>query len=77
MFSTYGKLQLNVSIIPTLKISESVLNESVLNMLGTICLNCDRTCGRKYYECKGLSMCHHFEFNYILNLYALSMCFVR
>jgi hypothetical protein len=26
---------------------------------------------------KGLSICHHFEFNYILNLYVLSMCFVR
>jgi hypothetical protein len=25
----------------------------------------------------GLSICHHFEFNYILNLYVLSMCFVR
>ncbi len=26
---------------------------------------------------KGLSLCHHFEFNYILNLYILSTCFVR
>ncbi len=26
---------------------------------------------------KGLSICHHFEFNYSLNLYDLSMCFVH
>jgi hypothetical protein len=26
---------------------------------------------------KGLAIWHHFEFNYILNLYDLSMCFVR
>jgi hypothetical protein len=25
---------------------------------------------------KGLSICHHFEFNYILNSHVLSMCFV-
>ncbi len=25
----------------------------------------------------GLSICQHFEFNYILNLYVLSMYFVR
>ncbi len=25
----------------------------------------------------GLSICHHFQFNYIQNLYVLSMCFVR
>jgi hypothetical protein len=26
---------------------------------------------------KGLAIWHHSEFNYILNLYILSMCFVR
>ncbi len=26
---------------------------------------------------KGLSICHHFKFNYILNSYILSMCFMR
>ncbi len=26
---------------------------------------------------KGVSICHHFEFDYILNVYVLSMCFVR
>ncbi len=25
---------------------------------------------------KKLAICHHFEFNYILNLYVLSMCFM-
>jgi hypothetical protein len=30
-----------------------------------------------YWVFTDKKICHHFEFNYILNLYVLSMCFVR
>jgi hypothetical protein len=42
----------------------------------TVIIPINNNCMVALCFCRGC-LCHHFEFNYILNLYVLSMCFVR
>ncbi len=69
------------SILPQLHKDNLGLASEIKKTISTYPITYDKITNKtapvKLVDSLGLSICHHFDFNYILNLYVLSMCFMR